>query len=101
MSQYEIRLSAGAIEYTRPLTITETTGKDITEATVQLSLGSYDAPGEWRTPDTDTSPSTSSRTVQLLIGDDLKPSAGSYWLWSRVGDTPEVIPRRHDKITIA
>lgn len=101
MSQYEIRLSAGAIEYTRPLTITETTGKDISSATVVLSLGTYDEPGDWLTPDTDTAPSTSSRTVQLLIGDDLKPAEGSYWLWSKVGDTPEVIPRRHDKITIS
>ena len=92
--------SAAAIEYTHPLTITESTGKDITGATVKVSLGTYQAPGDWLTPDTDTHPTDAQRTVQLLIGDSLKPEAGDYWLWTQVGDSPEVVPRRHDKITV-
>lgn len=96
-----ISISAGAVEYTYPLTITETTGKDISHATIQLSLGSYTAPGTWQTPDTDTTPVVSQRVVQMLVGDTLKPPPGDYFLWSRVTDTPEIAPRQHDRITIA
>ena len=96
-----INLTAGAVEYTWPLTITETTGKDITATTIRLCLGSYTAPGDtWLTPDTDTTDGTSSRVVQLLIGDELKPEAGNFWLWSKVTDAPETVPRRHGKVII-
>jgi hypothetical protein len=95
-----IALSAGAVEYTHPLTITETTGKDISGATIRMSLGTYTTPGDWSTPDTDTSPTPASRTVSLLIGDTRQPEAGDYWLWTIITDTPEIVPRRHDKLTI-
>ncbi len=89
-----IALSAAAIEYTYPLTITETTGKNITTATVKLCLGTFDLPGAWRTPDVLTRPTSSTALTQLLVGSAYLPVAGSYWLWYQVSDTPEVVPRR-------
>ena len=97
-----IALSAGAIEYTYPLTITEKTGKDISGVTILLSLGTYQAPGDtWQAPDVDQpGDTTAARVVQLLIGDALKPAAGTYYLWSKVTDAPEVMPRRNSDIKI-
>jgi hypothetical protein len=97
----DIRTVTGGREYTWPLTITETTGEDITGDLIQLSLGTLDAPGEWKAPDTDTSSDDgASRTVQLLVGDTLRPPSNAYWLWSRVTDSPEVVPRRHDMVIV-
>lgn len=97
-----IDLSAGAVEYTYPLTITESTGKDISADTITLSLGTYDAPGQWQAPDTDPpQDTTSQRVVQLLVGADLKPDLGTYYLWSLVNDGPERVPRRNQKVVIA
>lgn len=97
-----IRLSAGALEYTFPLTITEKTGKDISGDTITLSLGTFNAPGDtWLTPDVDQPQDVKSqRVVQLYIGTTVKPDPGVYFLWSKVTDTPEVSPRRNQKITI-
>lgn len=92
--------SAAAVEYTLPLTITETSGKDISAATIRMSLGTYTAPGTWVAPDVDTSPTPASRTVQLLIGTDPTLLAGDYYVWTVITDAPEVVPRRHDKLTI-
>lgn len=99
-AQQTIDLTAGAIEYTWPLTLIETTGKDITADTIQLSLGGYEAPATWQAPDTDTAPVVSQRVVQLLVGDTLTPAPGAYWLWSQIVDNPEIVPRRHQRITI-
>lgn len=97
----DLRAGSGGVEYTWPLILTEDNGKDISSDTVQLSLGSYTAPGTWRTPSTDPAQTThSQRIVQLLVGTTLTPAAGNYWLWSRITDTPEIVPRRHAKITI-
>lgn len=96
-----IDLSAGAVEYTFPLVIQEQNGKDISADTITLSLGTYDAPGDWQTPDTDPpQDTTSQRVVQLLVGATLKPSPGTYYLWSSVSDSPEQVPRRNQKIVI-
>ena len=100
MSQ-TITLSAGAVEYTYPLTIVETAGKDISADTVQLSLGTDLVVGVWRPPDTDTAQSVAyQRVVQLLVGASYIPAVGTYWLWSKVTDSPEIVPRRHAKVTI-
>lgn len=99
--QQQIALSLGATEYTWPLTITDVNGKDISAATIELSLGSSIAPGTWSTPDVDPAQTVKSqRVVQLLVGGSFKPPAGSYWLWSRVTDTPEIAPRRQIQILI-
>ena len=101
MSQ-TINITAGAVEYTFPLTITETTGKDISADVIQLSLGTDTAVGAWHTPDTDVTQSvTYQRVVQLLVGAAYVPAVGTYWLWSKVTDSPETVPRRHGKVTIS
>ena len=108
--------AGGADEYTFPATFTELTGKNIQADAVQASLGSYDAPGAWRSPDV-TSTSTVLASVfaaanptilitvastttlyqvtfQILIGGTYKPAAGDYWLWANLTDTPELPVRR-------
>ena len=81
MSQ-TINVTAGAVEYTYPLTITETTGKDISADAIQLSLGTDTAVGTWYAPDTDpTQAVTYQRVVQLLVGGSFVPAVGTYWLW--------------------
>lgn len=92
-----IYVSDGAVEYTWPVTITETTGKDISAVGVELSLGTYTAPGTWQAPDTDPPQATKSqRVVQLLVGGTLKPAPGRYYLWTRSADTPEIVEHRVD-----
>lgn len=100
MRVQNIAVSLGAVEYTWPLTITESTGKDITGVTIELSLGTLAAPGAWSPPSLDTSVDASTRTVQLLVDSSLEVEPGDYWLWSKITDFPEVAPRRHEMITI-
>jgi hypothetical protein len=65
----DTRAAVGGVEYTWPLTITETTGKDISGDTVLLSLGTSSAPGTWQAPDRDPAQTVKAqRVVQLLIG---------------------------------
>ena len=102
MTDQTIAVSLGAVEYTWPLTITEATGKDISADTVRLALGGYTAPGTWQAPDVDTPQAVKSqRVVQMLIGSTLKPTAGDYWLWFQITDTPEIAPRRESHIVIS
>lgn len=107
----DTRAASGGIEYTWPLTITETSTppKDISGDTLLVSLGSKTTPAAWVSPDIDTAGANTAgtaasvqntRTVQLLIGGTLKPAAGTYVLWTKVGDTPEVVPRSHQSIKI-
>lgn len=102
MSDQQIQLSADAVEYTHPRTVTETTGKDITNDLIAVSLGTYEAPGAWVPPDKLSRPSASSVVVQLLVSNSLGLTIGSsYHLWVRVTDSPEVVPRRSPgRITI-
>lgn len=88
----------GGAEYTWPLTITETSGRDIRSATVSLSLGNEDEPNSWASPDVDTSPGNNARTVQMLV--DSNVSAGTYWLWSKLVLSPETIIRCQFKIIV-
>jgi hypothetical protein len=97
----DVRAASGGVEYTWPLTITETTGKDISGDLIQLSLGRPTHPGTWTAPDLDTtSASKASRTVQLLITAEPARPSGIYYLWSRITDSPEIAPRRHQRIDI-
>ncbi len=99
----DLRAKSGGVEYVG-VTITETSGQNITGATVELSLGTSTDPGVWRAPDDDKSPSPSIRTVKLLIGGSYRPPQRStgYYLWWRLTDSPEVAPRcqRSEKIEI-
>jgi hypothetical protein len=52
----DLRAATGGVEYTWPLTITEssTPPKDISGDTLEVSLGTSKVPGDWITPDIDT-----------------------------------------------
>lgn len=101
MSNQVINLTAGAMEYTWPLTLVEVTGKDISGVPILLSLGTYSEPGAWQSPDVDEAQSVKSqRVVQMLVGGTLKPAPGTYYVWSKVTDNPEIVPRVHAPIAI-
>jgi hypothetical protein len=93
--------SAAAIEYTWPTTITEKNGKDISGDTVTVSLGTSQTPGRFVAPDVVTRPTPSTVVVQMLIGGSYRPTAGAYWLWVYLPDTPEHVPRRGARIVIS
>lgn len=101
-----IDVSAGAVEYTYPVTITASPKADglpvdISADLVQVSLGGFSEPGSWVNADLTEHPTTAQAVVQLLVGGTLKPAVGTYWLWVKVTDSPEVIPRRSElRITI-
>lgn len=89
-------MTDGAIEYTWPVTITETNGEDISVKTIEMSLsGSHLTAGTWQAPDKDKPGlTTASRVVQLLIGaGHTNPGKGTWYLWWRITDAPEVAPR--------
>jgi hypothetical protein len=98
MDSVTIIVSAGAKRYVGG-TITEKTGKDISGATFQISLGSESLPGRtWLTPDSSVPGDTNaSRIVKYLVS-STTPSGlvrpGTYWAWVRVTDTPEIEPLR-------
>jgi hypothetical protein len=95
-----VLVSQGAVEYSWPVTVRETTGDDISADPVRLSLGTYTEPGTWVIPAVDEPQTdTSTRVAQMLIDATVPP--GTYHLWVRVTDTPEVVPRRAHKIVVA
>lgn len=88
---------AGAIEYTWPTTITA--DHDIHSDTVQVSLGTAAEPGSWVAPTIDPPQNdVKTRVVKLLVNNSTEP--GTYWLWVRLTDNPEVVPRRGHKIVV-
>lgn len=117
--------SAAAVEYTWPTVITELSGENITADAVVMCLGSFTTPGTFVAPDVKTTGTTTvgefvadgcacgcatidlpdstvlyQVTVKLLIGASLSPAAGNYWVWTKLTDTPESVPRVGAKITI-
>lgn len=72
---------------------TETEGKDMTSATAQIGLSSDRAtpPTTWEAPDATSRPTVSTIRVSKLIDTDV--AIGTYWLWIKVTDSPEVLPR--------
>lgn len=96
-----IDIPAGGVEYVG-VTITEDTGKDISGDTITLGVSDYyTAPTAWVAPDSDR-PQTdlSQRVVALLIGGAVQPDSAVYYLWSKVGDSPEVVVRRHQRFLV-
>lgn len=85
--------SSGATEYVGGV-ITETTGKNISAATVQMALGSATVPGTFAAPSTDTSGPVNVRKVTMLVGTTPNTPKGEYWVWVKVTDTPEVTTLR-------
>lgn len=102
-TQQTIRVSSGAAERTFPVTITEDTGEDISAKVVMMSLApapdGYFTARTWVTPSVDT-PQTdhATRVVQLLV--DSSTAVGVYWVWVKVTDTPEIVPRRAHKVIV-
>lgn len=107
----DLRAESGGVEYTWAVTITESSSppKDISTDILVVSLGTKTDPGTWQSPDIDEAGANAAgvaasvqnqRMFKLLIGTTLRPAAGSYYLWSRISDSPEVAPRKHQKITI-
>jgi hypothetical protein len=124
MIDQTIAVSASEVENTHPRLITELSGADISTAPVQVSLGSYDAPGTWVTPDVLTrgtiaasdflaanpgtelpiDPNTGQPVagsvllhwvvVELTIGDALKPAPGHYWLHTNINNELRRSPGR-------
>lgn len=91
MKIQEINVSGGAAEYTWPATVTETGGKDISGDAVQISLGTWDAPGVWKTAVLDH-PTPSTVTAKTLIDSSVTP--GVYFVRVKITDAPESVPRR-------
>jgi hypothetical protein len=91
-----IRVSQGAAEYVTGR-VQELEGADLTDATFEVGLGSHDqAPTVWSEPaDLRLEDDGSVAFVSMLVDDSVAPRARG-WLWVRVTDVPEVMPRRCD-----
>lgn len=90
--------SAGAVKYVGG-TIRETTGKDISGGTFEVSLGSATDPGAtWYVPDVSTAGANlAERVVKLKVSASLPAGLvwpGTYWAWVRITDAPEIEPLR-------
>jgi hypothetical protein len=114
MPEYQqvVQVSIGASEYTDFQRITETTGADITGDALEISLGTAYLPGTWAAPDVvedGTSASWDYGTDQPLTlhwkqGSKLISAAiplGTYWVWIKLTDHPEILPRKGHKLVVA
>ena len=101
MADRIIQKSTGAVEYVGG-TITEDTGRDISAATVRLSLGSATDAGAWVAPAQDTSGPLNVRKVTMLVGaGSANTPKGEYWVWAKVIDTSETtILRLPQKVVV-
>jgi hypothetical protein len=99
LSNPPIYVSKGMAQYVGGV-ITEKTHKDITTTTIQLALGSADQPPTtgWADPDIDISVNTYTRQVKMLI--DAGQALGTYWLWAKITDNPEIIPVRGSQVVV-
>ena len=94
----EIHVSKGEQRYAGGL-IEETTGKDISGATYQVSLGSATSPGTGEAPGLNTAGTgNNTRRVGKLINNTVPP--GRYWVWVHIGDTPENVLVRAEEIIV-
>lgn len=74
-------------------TVTETTGKDISSATFQMALGSDNVtpPSSWVSPSVNTQGGTTAdRVLKFLV--DSSTAVGTYFVWCKVADSPEIEP---------
>lgn len=98
MTKTVVLATAGAVKHVGG-TIREVTGKDISGATYQVSLGSATDPGAtWYAPDTNLQgASLAERIIKLKVSATLPAGLvipGTYWAWVRVTDAPEIEPLR-------
>jgi len=98
MSQL-VNVTAGAVEYVGAV-LTETTGKDISGDTFDIGLGGWapsTPPDTWAAEPV-VEASGSIATVKMLI--DSGTAVGSYSLWVRAHDTPEVVPLNVGRVDV-
>lgn len=93
---HEVHTSLGGREY---VGLTLSSDLDISADAVQLSLGSWATPGTWHSPSLDDHGQLN-RTVALLVGGDVTPTVGSYYVWMKLPDSPEVVVMRYSGNTI-
>lgn len=89
----KIVVSSGAVEYVM-VDIYEVEGQDISSDTVHISLGAFNAPGSWITPDLLEHTSSSSIRAGIIVGDTYVPVAGEYHVWVKIDDVPETVMYR-------
>jgi hypothetical protein len=96
-----IRVSnpAGAHEFTLDAIWTAPKNQDITGATFEMSLGTRDEPAAWVPASMNNAgDGPNQRVLNLLV--DASTPPGTYWLWVRLTDTPEVVPRKGHMIRV-
>lgn len=96
-----IRVSspAGAHEYTLDAIWTAPKDQDISTAMFEMSLGTRDEPGAWVAASLNLPGDGLNQRVLNLLVDNTTP-LGTYWLWVRLTDTPEIVPRKGHMIRV-
>lgn len=96
-----IYVSKGMAEYVGGK-ISEKSHKDISAVTIQLALGGPDVPPSpgpaWHAPGVDNALNTYTREVKMLI--DSNQALGTFWLWAKITDNPEIIPKRGSQVIV-
>jgi len=97
-------LTSGAAEF-RYVVLTEQNGKDISADTAKVALIPVgqrpNTDTDWLAPDSDAPQTVKSRRVLGLFIDNIATwPAGEYYLWGRISDNPEVVPRRAPTIVV-
>lgn len=94
-----IYVSKGMAEYVGGK-ITEKSHKDITAVTIQLALAGPDEPPAtgWVDPNVDNALNTYTREVKMLINGS--QAVGTFWLWAKITDNPEIIPKRGSQVIV-
>lgn len=91
MHTVDVLVSAGAAVLVGG-TVTEQTGKNISAATFELALGSETTPATtWVAPTVSTAGTGNDQRIVKLLVNNATPK-GTYTLWVRVTDTPELVP---------
>lgn len=85
-----INLDAGEREYVDPPQLI-TANSDISADTIEIGLGSYSTPPTtWLASSNAavlmTRPATTQIQITMLIGNTIRPAAGTYWMWTRLTD---------------
>jgi hypothetical protein len=98
--QRVIDCANGAIEYLT-VDIEDRNREDITGDVIKLSLGTWETPGVWHTADlVEEDGAVWKVKASLLIGSSLTYPPGTYWAWSSLADSPELIPQRSTNMLI-
>ena len=90
----------GAVEYLT-IDIEDRNRQDITGDVIKISLGTFETPGGLHTADLVVADGAVWKVkASLLIGSTLTYPAGTYWAWSLLADSPELIPQRSTNMLV-